>query len=255
VDPDPPQWRDRRGLDGLRPGQPRPHCHVPRVGNHPVPLHLDQPDPCLRVPHLEARPHAVGAGRGHAADSGRHRGRRAARARTAGGARRGAADGDGVPRDGLARPPQANGRALLPADRGADRPDPGRPAAVSAGRRPPAADPNHDRARPCRVAGQRAGQRPARGRGCRGHHRRADPAPADLRPATHHRRRCGPHVPAPGAGRPRRAGHGAVAALAARRQPALANRHARERDRPRGPGAARAGARRSDRERRQAYLQ
>src|SRR6266542_1047528 len=150
-------------LGRLRRGQPGRDVAGANLGDGPVPLHLDQPDRGLRLPGVGSGADRLGAGRGGL----QHR--RPAHARglqvvpAARRADRGAADGGGVPGDGLARAPPRGGHGAGARVLGGEPAAPGGPAALRAGRLPRAAHADHHRHGPRRPARARD-PRPRAGR-------------------------------------------------------------------------------------------
>ena len=234
----------------LRRGEPGRDGARPELGDDPVPLHLDQPDPGLRLPGLvaghhrrRARPRDCGDGR---ADPERRLRRRAALGRAV----RGTADVGDVPGDGLACAP-APGRGQGAAGRSGRARRVARPAeGVPPRRLARAAHARDDRARSSRAAAaserlRRPGSRDRarRARSDREHPGAAAAAgqveSAGLRSAGRDRRRAVPrgHLPPLVRGRPAR----------------VEARWPRARDVARRPRRAAHLPRRPARERRQAH--
>ena len=242
------------GVGGVLRRQPGRDLRVRRLGDRPLPLHLDQLHAGVRVPHLGAPAHAGGARRGHGDDRRGHRRGRGARHRVGRRADRGPADGGHVPGHGVARPAQAHrGAGVAPVRRG-ERPAARHPAAVPPGRLAPAPHADHHRSRPRRTPGRRPDRPPgdARHRGRAG---RAEPATADRRTTAGHRGRRGTGVPPDRGGRAGRLHHGDPAPVAAHRRSPLAARPAGQGRRAGRPGAARPGRRRLAGERGPAHRQ
>ena len=195
-----PAWLARRRVGDLLRDQPGRHVCLRWLGNRSLPLHLDQRDAGVRLPHLGPQAHPGGARRSHGRDRRGNRPGRGARRRAGRRTHRGAADGGHVLGHGLACPAQARRRAGVWTGQRGERPAAQHPAQVSPGCLPSAPHADHHRARARRAARPRS-HRPAGGTLHPGDPGRAEPAAADLRTAARHRGRGRSRVPASGAGR------------------------------------------------------